>query len=245
MGDQTGGQVGGQVSDECPSSARCKDGVRQSCANGEWTDAPCDESQMCSNEGECIDSEEGCGEAGRVRCSDGDTIAECLENGMWEETQCQGGCQENDQGAACQDVTCIARDRICQDLDTVVECNVAGTEYRVVERCQGVSTGRECDRGECVPLCILNEKVKTNIGCDYWAADLDNAFVGSDGNFLDAAAAPFAVVVSNSHPEFTGEVTVANNEEEVASVILPPLGLHVFNLPRRDVDGTIKAPLAY
>jgi hypothetical protein len=91
----------------------------------------------------------------------------------------------------------------------------------------------------------LSEKVKTNIGCDYWAVDLDNAFVQGRDGFLDAASAPFAVVVSNPHPDYTGIVSVYNNERLVEEAILPPLGLHIFSLPRRDVEGTTLVPHAY
>jgi len=184
-------------------------------------------------------------ESGALRCADGATLSVCQEDGTWLDEPCAGGCQESEEGAACLDPVCVPGDRRCQDDDTVVECNASGSAYVVAERCQGDSTGQQCDLGECTPLCVINEKVKTNIGCDYWAVDLDNAFLGSGDDLLDAAGAPFAVVVSNPHPEFTGEVSVYNNEELVDQAILPPLGLHVFNLPRRDVDGTTIAPLAY
>ena len=148
--------------------------------------------------------------------------------------------------ASCEDPLCVPGQRLCSDPDTVVECNSSGSAFVTVERCQGQSTGQQCDRGACTPLCVLSEKVRTNIGCDYWAADLDNAFVqGREGFLDDAAAAPFAVVVSNPHPEYTGIVGVYDNERLVEEAILPPFGLHIFNLPRRDVEGTILAPLAY
>lgn len=184
-------------------------------------------------------------EVGALKCADPATLAICQEDGTWLEEACNGGCQESEDGAACLDPVCVPGERRCQDDDTVVECNVAGSAFVIVERCQGDTTGQQCDLGQCTPICVLNQKVKTNIGCDYWAVDLDNGFLGSGDDLLDAAGAQFAVVVSNPHPEFTGEVTVYNNEELVDQAVLPPLGLHIFNLPRRDVDGTTLAPLAY
>ena len=128
----------------------------------------------------------------------------------------------------------------------MTQCGEDGTGFEFLERCNGERSGQECASGECTPLCVLNKKTKTNVGCDYWAADLDNAFVpGGETGFLDAAGKPFAVVVSNPHPDFTGEVSVYNHEELVQSAIVPPLGLHVFSLPRRDIDGTVLAPRAY
>ncbi len=190
------------------------------------------------------DAEPQC-EEGATRCADSATLSVCQADGAWLNEPCVGGCVEGAAAAACADPICVSGERRCQDDETVVECNAAGSAFVVAERCQGDTTGRQCDLGVCTPLCVINEKVKTNIGCDYWAVDLDNAFLAGGGEVLDAAGAPFAVVVSNPHPEFTGEVSVYNNEGLVDQAILPPLGLHIFNLPRRDVDGTTLAPLAY
>jgi hypothetical protein len=82
----------------------------------------------------------------------------------------------------------------------------------------------------------------TNIGCEFWAVDLDNA-----ENFVDnAAGAQFAVAVANTSDTLTAEVEVRINEAApgdplsltvVASASVPPGGLAVIDLPRRDVDG--------
>ena len=234
-----------QATPSCEAeTTRCGgDGERERCSEeGEWNSDPCDEGTVCEA-GECVEPPPEC-EAGERSCRGAEELAVCSEEGAWEVFPCSA-CEEGDEGAVCPDAICVPGARICNGADEVVECNPAGSGFGLLERCQGQRTGRQCDRGECVPLCILNEKVRTNIGCDYWAVDLDNAFVQGRQGFLDAAAAPFAVVVSNPHPEYTGEVTVYNNEEQVEQVNLPPLGLHIFNLPRRDVDGTTLAPLAY
>ena len=238
------GVSGGDQSMACLSDARCLDGVRQTCSEGEWTDDECLSGEVCDGDGACIPQPNTCDEEGAARCLDATQISLCVD-GMWENSQCEGGCLTSDEGASCQEVICVPGERRCRDTDTIVECNAVGSEFRIAERCRGLSTGQQCDLGECVPLCLISEKVKTNIGCDYWAADLDNAFVESGEGFLDAAAAPFAVVVSNPHPEFTGEVSVYDHEGLIDQAILPPLGLHIFNLPRRDIEGTTLAPLSY
>lgn len=181
------------------------------------------------------------------RCAEADTLEVCRADGSgWESTECMmGTCREMNGAAACDDVICVPGERTCNGVEVVVECSAEGTRFNVVERCDGDRTGRQCDRGSCVPLCTLNEKTKTNVGCDYWAADLDNAFVPGGDGFLNAARAPFAVVVSNPHPSFTAQVVVHNNEEQVADTLVPPLGLHVFNLPHRDIDHTSITPRAY
>ncbi|MGC6417735.1 MAG: IgGFc-binding protein [Bradymonadia bacterium] len=181
------------------------------------------------------------------RCLDESTLEICRGDGQgWEESECaMGQCREMNGAATCDDVICVAGQRTCNGLQTVVECSDDGTRFNVVERCDGDRTGRQCERGECTPLCRINEKVKTNIGCDYWAADLDNALVPGGDGFLNAERAPYAIVVSNPHPSFTAQVTVANNEEVVADTLVPPLGLHVFNLPHRDINQTSITPFAY
>ena len=240
---------GGEV--VCPSPYRCgESGVRERCSGGMYTEDPCAEGNMCQGEGECVTA--GACEAGASRCADESTLEVCNVELVWESTPCDGGCIEGEStsddvnsSAQCAEPLCVPGQRICGDRDTVVECNETGSAYTTAERCLGMSTGQQCDRGACIPLCVLSEKVKTNIGCDYWAVDLDNAFVQGRDGFLDAASAPFAVVVSNPHPDYTGVVSVYDNERLVEEAILPPLGLHIFSLPRRDVEGTTLVPHAY
>jgi hypothetical protein len=226
-------------------AVRCSEGVPEACADNTWTPgAPCGEGEACSA-GACV-ANAAC-QAESVRCRDVNTVEICSEDGTtWEPVRCmEGECREANGAATCDDVICVPGARTCNGPELVVECDDTGTRYNFVERCNGARTGQQCDRGECVPLCIINEKVKTNVGCDYWAADLDNAFVPGGDGFLNAARAPYAIVVSNPHPEFTGEVSVHNVEELVDSALVPPLGLHVFNLPHRDIDHTSITPLAY
>ena len=232
---------------ECQEeSRRCEDDRQPQRCNesGRWVDVTaCGPNEVCQD-GECA-LPVIC-EPATSRCRDETTLEVCNDLGFaWEPTTCTGTCRETDGVAACDNVVCIPGERTCNGDQLAVECTADGTRYDVVERCRGERTGRQCDRGECVPLCILSEKVKTNVGCDYWAADLDNAFVRSADGFLDAAASQFAVVVSNPHPDFTAEVTVMTHQEAIEQAIVPPLGLNVFNLPRRDVDGTVLAPRAY
>ena len=238
----------------CPTAFRCnEEGQRERCSSGEFSADPCPAETSCSGEGECVSS--GACTPGTSRCLDETTIEVCTEEETWESSTCEGSCMTIDDGTAsnesnlaqaqCSEPICVPGQRLCADEDTVVECNASGSAFVTAERCRGQSTGQQCDRGICTPLCILSEKVRTNIGCDYWAVDLDNAFVQGREGFLDAAAAPFAVVVSNPHPEYTGVVGVYDNERLVEEAILPPFGLYIFNLPRRDVEGTILDSLAY
>ncbi len=81
----------------------------------------------------------------------------------------------------------------------------------------------------------------TNVGCTFWAVDLDNA-----ENFVDdAAAAQFAVAVVNVSDEVATVVVRINtagvglpvSQQLVESADVDPGAIHIFRLPRRDVDG--------
>jgi hypothetical protein len=99
--------------------------------------------------------------------------------------------------------------------------------------------------------------------------------VNDQGEFLfcDAQGAQFAIVVSNTgcapgdaeclNPNLSAFVAITTDipqgaapgstcdteptpdDAVVAAAVIPPKGLHIFELPRRDVNGTTKAKLAY
>ncbi len=238
---------GGGGPGECAAGdRRCSEaGLPERCVDGRFrADDPCAPNEVCT-EGAC--AVPTLCEPDTTRCADARTLEICSPDGTsWIATECEGSCNGAGETATCGDVVCAAGERTCSGDQIVIACKPDGTGFEFAENCNGARTARQCDRGECQPICKLTEKLKTNIGCDYWAADLDNAFVpGGETGFLDAAAEQYSVVVSNPHPEFTGEVSVYNNEDVVETAVVPPLGLHVFNLPRRDVDGTILAARAY
>jgi len=85
---------------------------------------------------------------------------------------------------------------------------------------------------------------RSNIGCEYWAADLDNAEnrLGTD----NAAGGQFAVAVANIGDNGTASVEVHINTADPGEALDLQLveetdiaegDLYIFNLPRRDVDG--------
>lgn len=164
------------------------------------------------------------------------------------ESQCRKG--------AC--TACFPGAKRCQDDATVVECDADGAGWHVVTVCASASqvcTGRFCEE-----LCERNVKFNSYIGCDYFAVDLDNAFVsGENSGTLDAQGAQFAVVVANpvSSPR-PAQVVISQLEGGVVEPVLRdsfgvpfptsdlmPGDLRIYRLPRRDVNGTTLAPLAY
>ena len=206
------------------------------------------------NDASLADRGAGLCTVGASECIDERTVGVCEDPEVgFSEVSCgQGLCQLVNGTAMCDEIVCVAGERACNGSETIVECNETGTGFTFVESCQGQSTGRQCDQGECIPLCILNEKTRTNVGCDYWAADLDNAFVPGGDGFINASRAPFAVVVSNPNETLTAEVSVYNNEgvsldaDDIPAIrTVPPLGLEVFYLPHRDIESTSITPKAY
>lgn len=136
---------------------------------------------------------------------------------------------------------CLPNGASCEGFD-VQRCSADGQTRTKVETCDG-SKGIACRQGVCKNLCDAAAREHSNVGCEYWAVDLDNA-VTSQGN---AAAQQYAVVVSNAEPDLVATVTV---EEDTAAVGAPasirtvatarvgPRSLEVFKLGPKEVDGS-------
>ncbi len=198
----------------------CEPGTVKECLGEEGSQSPaallCNETGDAYEEGECQGVE--------------GTPTWCVDGGCWE---------------------CVPGARICGDGNSVLECNPSGV-FEQVQECSDVSQGLVCNGGNCVRLCELNQKFNSYIGCEYWAVDLDNAFVKSSGNsYFDAAGAQFAIVVGNPNEEYPAEVsiTIHDGESEIPLLLdssdnpldlspIPPGELRVFNVPRRDIDGS-------
>ena len=130
----------------------------------------------------------------------------------------------------------------CDGLE-VRECRPDGTVAELKETCDA-SKGEACREGGCMNLCSLAAKQRSNVGCEYWPVDLDNAMIDATSN---ASAQQFAVVVSNPQPDLPVVVKVWQDDGapgdppapyEIASAILAPLNLQVFKLGPREVDGS-------
>jgi hypothetical protein len=129
----------------------------------------------------------------------------------------------------------------CDGLD-VVRCEPDGQSSVKVETCNA-ELGIACRGGTCQNLCDLASREQSNVGCEYWAVDLDNA-VTSQGN---AAAQQFAVVVSNAEADLVATVVVEEDMgspgdpaalRTVATARIGPRSLEVFRLGPKEVDGS-------
>jgi hypothetical protein len=125
----------------------------------------------------------------------------------------------------------------------VARCLPDGSGWEVVEYCQ-ISAGEACENGYCVNGCDIAERVRSNVGCEYMAVDLDNAV----DHGLSAASQQFAVVVSNPSTNAEAIVTIEqcnqqpcsdeDNLEVVAEALVNRRDLEVFELDAREVDGS-------
>src|SRR5688500_13020189 len=151
-----------------------------------------------------------------------------------------GGSGNDDTGDdACPDCVCTPDVRYCEGND-ILQCNGDGTGAEVIDSCDDENP---CLNGYCVTACQKAEANRSNIGCEYWAVDLDNEY----SQFNDAAGEQFAIALANDS-DLTVNVTVEQNDAapgaplQLSTVVtqqIAPRSLSVINLPRREVDGSL------
>ena len=138
--------------------------------------------------------------------------------------------------------TCIPGARAC-DGQKITLCDAQGGAAAVTQTCDS-DTGFACRDGACRNLCDDATVVHSNIGCEYWGADLDNAMISAS---LNAAAQQYAIVVSNAEADVAARVTVELDDAQVGSpsqlrvvgtAVIAPRNLEVFKLGPREVDGS-------
>jgi len=137
---------------------------------------------------------------------------------------------------------CVPESAGCDGM-TTLECAADGSAWIPTGTCDE-SAAEACREGSCQNLCALAARDRSNVGCEYWPVDLDNADVG---DALNAAAQQFAVVISNAQPDVTALVTIEQDDSapgmpnapfEVARAEIPPRSLRTFKLGPREVDGS-------
>jgi hypothetical protein len=131
----------------------------------------------------------------------------------------------------------------CQG-QTVSTCDPTGASWQPGTTCDTTS-GYACREGACAQLCLLATQQLSNVGCEYWGADLDNAVVSAS---LNAAQQQYAIVVSNVQPDVPATVTVVEDDSQpgdatsqtrvVATAVIAAQNLEVFKLGPREVDGS-------
>jgi IgGFc binding protein len=185
----------------------------------------------------------GCS-VGDVRCS-GDELQACAAGpaASWQRT---ADCRA--QGLVCAPslracTSCKPAAVDCQGQN-VITCDPSGKAWQMTQSCD-TSSGYACRNGSCTQLCQLAARELSNVGCEYWGADLDNAVVSPS---LNAAAQQYAIVVSNVQSDVAAKVTVEQDDSlpgdashqtrVVATAVIAAQNLEVFKLGPREVDGS-------
>ena len=163
---------------------------------------------------------------------------QCHEDGTFDPPVLCGADEVCDPLHGC--VVCVPDQLYCagpQEND-VYRCNSGGTGGSIVESCP---MDNVCSGGQCKTPCQAAEDHPSNVGCEFWAADLDNEAV----NINDAAAA--AVLDrrrqqqrlpgdGHRHQECGARRSAAPGEP-VLQVTVPPHLAQRLDLPQREVDG--------
>ena len=137
---------------------------------------------------------------------------------------------------------CSDDERDCTE-DVVQACNEDGTAWTDVETCDLENAGQVCSQARCQKACDVAKELRGYVGCEFYAADLDNAALSDMNN---ASAQQYAVAVANPNRVAVSVRVDLNdapygsqaNVRQVETRRVAPGDLEVFRLPRREVDGS-------
>lgn len=131
-------------------------------------------SKDCGDESQCIEGQcvkpAQCTPGSVTGCDNLGYQWVCIEDGTGVASQ---ACPENTmcvQGE-CRGVVCTPGTSQCVSSSSIQKCLEDGSGYGPVEICE---IGKTCVSGFCMSLCEADIKQNTNVGCQYWAVDLDN-----------------------------------------------------------------------
>jgi hypothetical protein len=126
--------------------------------------------------------------------------------------------------------------------NAVHTCNDTGNPGDKVKDCD-ISKGERCSNGQCKTACEAAAESPSNVGCEFWAVDLDNA-----KNIIDDAAnKPWGLVLSNAG-DSTATVTIERNDAKPGEPMMLAIEktltikkdeLATVILPSREVDGSV------
>ncbi|MEZ4326042.1 MAG: IgGFc-binding protein [Polyangiales bacterium] len=180
-----------------------------------------------------------CERVGQTGC-DGSVFVTCVGSGTFlreERDECGARGEVCVAQLGCR--VCLPDAALC-DGNRPGVCRPDGMGADLTEPCDAEQV---CSEGQCVNACGLAERQQSYVGCEFYAVDLDNAALGGG---RDASSQQFAVVVSNPGLVPSAVVVEVNDAppgvppalREVATAVVLPGDLEVFELPRREVDGS-------
>lgn len=133
---------------------------------------------------------------------------------------------------------CVPGQNTCQGND-VYTCTETGEPGELVEECDS-EAGEVCSEGTCANACQVADDTPSNIGCEFWAADLPNTR-GLD----DASKEPWGVVLANAGQTPANVIIERNiaglgdpdNLVTLDQETVPPGLLKIVELPRAEITG--------
>jgi hypothetical protein len=139
-------------------------------------------------------------------------------------------------------VSCLPGSHVCVGNE-VHKCAADGKSAdELIETCD-VANGMLCGNGKCGTACEVVAGSASNVGCEFWAVDLDQ-----QDAYNDPASAPWGVVLSNAG-QTEANVTIELNEapvgqplqlKVVTQVSVKPNDLQKIVLPTRELDCGVK-----
>jgi len=131
--------------------------------------------------------------------------------------------------------------RICVGQD-IYKCNPDGTaSTEKLGDCYGAD--QACLGGACKSGCEAVASLGSNVGCEFWAVDLDQEYDFSN----DAAGAPWGVVIANPGGQ-PADVVIEQNDAPpgqplqitaVKHLLLASGKVETVTMPTREVDGSL------
>ena len=135
-------------------------------------------------------------------------------------------------------IACVPGRTVCVG-DNVHACGSDGQPTSEATQMCDVNAAMRCRDGVCLSACQLAETQPSNVGCEFWAVDLDQ-----QDALNDPASAPWGVALSNVG-ELPARVTVEINTAPVGQpvqtmvveeVTVDPGTLRALRLPTRELD---------
>ena len=183
-------------------------------------------------------------DGGSGPCSEGEVV--CMGREVWV---CTGGELVQSEicgpeqvcalGLGCR--ACQPGRPFCED-NAIHICNDDGSSSTVQMECPA---SQACRAGACVDACELAREERSNVGCDYFAVDLDNEFANGGFGGDPPAQEQFAVVLANPSDVLVQAMVFQSNgrpnsaaETLIGNYQVPPNGLVRIDLPAREVDGS-------
>ena len=161
----------------------------------------------------------------------GNSFKPCNPDGTpGESITCEASCVEN---VGC--TACVPGKETCVGNEIHV-CNADATPGEVKETC---GSGSVCSEGKCKSACEAIGDQPSNVGCEFWAVDLDQQDAGND-----PASMPWGVVLSNAGDEpahYTVEINEAAVGQPIATKIVAEGNIAAndlvqLKLPTRELD---------